>query len=316
MSRSSDIVSQIQHRKAERKKPKVNAKLKKVNIDENQQIGISASRENKQQPMSVQKTGGRNSVSLVFSIVLHVSIAVILGALYIKERIEAQTDQLDAAFIAQDTPDRKRVIVNKRPKVTFEAREQKFETPVKRGPIENPNLPRGPGTLTLPESDTTDVPIGPEMNQGPKVSPIDRPINPIKPIAPTTVTPQNFRPTQQNNPLVDLDNSPSKSEDSGLGVPEITIREAKTEPRVKYIVKPTYPKNAKRAEKEGTVYLKATITIEGTAKDITAETDIGFGFVEAAIAALKRYKFEPATEDGKPIESTIRIPFEFKLEDD
>ena len=79
MSRSSDIVSQLHNRRAQRKKPKINAKLKKFTIDENQQGGIAAAGENKPPPITVQKTGSRNSLSLIFSICLHVSIAVILG---------------------------------------------------------------------------------------------------------------------------------------------------------------------------------------------------------------------------------------------
>ncbi|MYB63143.1 hypothetical protein F4X73_00510, partial [Candidatus Poribacteria bacterium] len=79
MSRSSDIVSQLQRRRAERKKPKVNSKLMKVSLAENEVDGIVTAAGNKPPPITLQKTGGRNSLSLFFSIGLHVSLALLLG---------------------------------------------------------------------------------------------------------------------------------------------------------------------------------------------------------------------------------------------
>jgi protein TonB len=61
--------------------------------------------------------------------------------------------------------------------------------------------------------------------------------------------------------------------------------------------------------------LQATIGIDGIPKDIVAVTKLGFGFEEAAIAALKKWKFIPAKKKGKDVERRINIPIEFKLED-
>ncbi|MCG9128335.1 energy transducer TonB [Candidatus Poribacteria bacterium] len=317
MSRSSGIVSQLHSRRAQRKKPKINAKLRKFSIDESQKGGIAAAKENKPPPLTVQKTGSRNSLSLIFSIGLHVAIAIILGTLYIKDRIEAQTERLEAAFLPNDVPDRKRVIVNKREKITFEAKEQEIEAPIKRTVVTNADLPKGPRDLTLPSSDNTNVLEGVELEAGPRISLPERTFkSPIQPKQSTSIPSTVLRPQQQNTPFADLDNSTPSDGGPDLTVPEINTSAGITRPVPKYAVKPTYPKNARRAEKEGKVYLKAVITVDGIAKDITAETDLGFGFEEAAIAALKKFKFTPAKENGKAIEYAIRIPFEFKLEDD
>lgn len=317
MSRSSDIVSQIHNRRAQRKKPKINAKLKKFTIDENQQGGIAAASENKPPPITVQKTGSRNSLSLIFSICLHVSIAVILGTLYIKDRIQAQEERLEAAFIPNDIPDRKRVIVNKRQKITFEAKEQQVEAPVKRTVVTKPDLPTGTRDFIPPSSETTDVLDGTGLDAGPRVRIPERSFKgPVQPKQAVPVPSTVLRPSQQNTPFADLENTAPSTNGPDLTVPEINTSSGVTRPVPKYSVKPTYPKNARRAEKEGKVFLKATITVEGIAKDIVAETDLGFGFEEAAIAALKKFKFTPAKENGKAIEYVVRIPFEFKLEDD
>ena len=51
-------------------------------------------------------------------------------------------------------------------------------------------------------------------------------------------------------------------------------------------------------------------------KDIVALTNLGFGLEEAAIEALKKTTFRPATKGGKPISlENVQIPYEFKLED-
>ena len=87
-----------------------------------------------------------------------------------------------------------------------------------------------------------------------------------------------------------------------------------TPPRYKNLVKPVYPVEAQTAEKGGTVHLLATIDVKGIPQNIKAITKLGFGLEEAALEALKKSTFHPATKDGKPISVTVRIPFEFKLE--
>jgi len=88
-----------------------------------------------------------------------------------------------------------------------------------------------------------------------------------------------------------------------------------TPPRFKNLQKPIYPIEAKRAQKEGTVFLLATIDENGMAQDIKALTQLGFGFEEASIEALKKSTFHPATREGKPVSYLARIPYEFLLED-
>ncbi len=85
-------------------------------------------------------------------------------------------------------------------------------------------------------------------------------------------------------------------------------------PHFKNLVKPKYPKEAKRAEKEGKVVLTATIDVNGIPQNIVALTKLGFGFEEAAIEALKKTTFYPATKKGKPFSVVVKVPFEFKLE--
>lgn len=95
---------------------------------------------------------------------------------------------------------------------------------------------------------------------------------------------------------------------------DISINSDIYKPRFKNIVKPKYPVEAKKEGKEGTVFLLATINVEGIAQDIVAVTNLGYGFEEAAITAIKNSSFYPATKEGKPFAKKVRIPFEFKLD--
>ena len=81
-------------------------------------------------------------------------------------------------------------------------------------------------------------------------------------------------------------------------------------------MEPEYPKEAKRAGKEGRVVLDATIDVDGKAKDIKIKEDkVGYGCARAAIQALKASRFIPAKRDGKSISQRITVPYVFKLED-
>ena len=88
-----------------------------------------------------------------------------------------------------------------------------------------------------------------------------------------------------------------------------------TKPTYKFRAEPKYPDTAKKAKKEGTVILEATIDENGLPKDIVALTSLGFGLEEAAIEALKKMTFNPATKGGTPISlENVQIRYEFKLE--
>lgn len=318
MSRSSDIVQQIQHRRAERKKPKFNAKLKQVNIDDNQKGGIAAAKENKPPPITMQKTAGRNSFALFSAIGFHVVIALVFGFLVIKERITMEDENLAAAFVPPEITHRERGTIKTRPRPTFDAKDQVIDAPIQQPLVTNTNLPPSREGFILPSDTSTELaPVGPALGAGPRIGEIGRGlVGPIQPTNPPTVSPSIVRPTQKGGPIADLSTDLKVAENSTLEVPDIDLSQpGSSNPKAKYVPKPSYPKNARRAQKEGTVKLRATIGTDGVPKDIVALTKLGFGFEEAAIAAWKKSKYIPAQKNGKDVEVTVTIKFEFKLDD-
>lgn len=86
-------------------------------------------------------------------------------------------------------------------------------------------------------------------------------------------------------------------------------------PRFLKQVDPEYPEAALRARIEGSVVLEFTIGIDGKATDIkvTKEEPKGFGFGEAAIEAMKKWRFTPAKKGGKSVPMRVRQTIRFSL---
>ena len=86
-----------------------------------------------------------------------------------------------------------------------------------------------------------------------------------------------------------------------------------TAPEYKFRVEPIYPVIAKNVKMEGEVALEATINEQGIPVDIMTRTNIGFGLEAAAMEALKKTTFYPATKDGKVISKRVTLRYRFNL---
>ena len=85
--------------------------------------------------------------------------------------------------------------------------------------------------------------------------------------------------------------------------------------RVKKEVIAKYPPQAEEAEIEGTVILKIEVTREGKVRGAKVIRGLGFGLDEAALTAIKRFKFEPALVDDVPVDSKFVYKYKFELVD-
>jgi TonB family protein len=63
----------------------------------------------------------------------------------------------------------------------------------------------------------------------------------------------------------------------------------------------------------GTVSLQMTINTEGRPENITVLKSLGPGLDQKAIDAVRNWKFEPATKDGKPVAAQIVVEVDFHL---
>jgi periplasmic protein TonB len=77
-------------------------------------------------------------------------------------------------------------------------------------------------------------------------------------------------------------------------------------------VAPTYPPEAGRARIEGTVVLLAVIAKDGTVRDVRVERGLPV-LAQAAIDAVKQWRYKPYLLNGEPIEVDSQITINFTL---
>lgn len=112
----------------------------------------------------------------------------------------------------------------------------------------------------------------------PPPPPVDIPVEPQKPVEPqpAPVVPPNAEASELSNPA------------------------------------PAYPRLSKRLGEKGTVLLEILVKADGTVGEVTIKSSSGFKRLDdAAIKAIKRWRFIPASRAGIAIDYWYEIPFEF-----
>lgn len=82
-----------------------------------------------------------------------------------------------------------------------------------------------------------------------------------------------------------------------------------------YQVKPRYPESARRQGVEGTAMLKMRITAQGHVEEAQVERSAGHPDLDqAAVEAVRRWRFEPARRGGEAVAIWVVLPVEFRLQ--
>lgn len=92
--------------------------------------------------------------------------------------------------------------------------------------------------------------------------------------------------------------------------------DAQIDPRYASALQPQYPAAEQRAGRAGTVVIRVTIGADGrvrSAQRVSATSDLFWAAAERQ--ALTRWRFRPATVDGRPVESTRTMTIHFRIED-
>ena len=78
---------------------------------------------------------------------------------------------------------------------------------------------------------------------------------------------------------------------------------------------PNYPASSRRAGEEGRVLLRVLVTANGSAETVDLENSSGFEKLdEAAIKAVKKWRFVPAKRSNQAISAYVLVPVKFSLE--
>lgn len=77
-------------------------------------------------------------------------------------------------------------------------------------------------------------------------------------------------------------------------------------------VQPAYPADAARVKAEGSVVVKVDVGVNGMPTNVTLAKRSGERALdEAALEAVRQWRFEPAIRNGKPVASTVEVPVDF-----
>ncbi len=80
-------------------------------------------------------------------------------------------------------------------------------------------------------------------------------------------------------------------------------------------VEPRYPYSARQLRASGSAELHAVIGTDGFLREIEIveeQPSKRFGFGKAAMTAVQQWRYDPATSDGHPVTSSVRLKFEFQ----
>lgn len=87
-------------------------------------------------------------------------------------------------------------------------------------------------------------------------------------------------------------------------------------PRLISQVDPVYPEEARREKIAGTVIVESIIDQEGCVINVRALKGLPKGLTEAAIQAVQRWVFEPATLEDRPVKVYYLLHVNFQVQDE
>jgi len=78
---------------------------------------------------------------------------------------------------------------------------------------------------------------------------------------------------------------------------------------------PEYPYSLRRDGISGIVAVKVEIDENGAVTNCSVTKSSNSGFDDAAVKAVKTWKFKPAQKDGSPVKISLVIPIKFNIEE-
>lgn len=89
------------------------------------------------------------------------------------------------------------------------------------------------------------------------------------------------------------------------------VADRRTLPQLIASVAPDYPMDMLRSRTSGKVELSFVVEADGTVGAVQVVSSTRKSFADAAVAAVKKYRFKPATLNGQPIAARVVAPIEF-----
>lgn len=80
--------------------------------------------------------------------------------------------------------------------------------------------------------------------------------------------------------------------------------------------RPAYPMAARRRKMQGLVLLSVLVGTDGRPHGVVVKHSSGFEILdEAALQAVRGWRFAPGSRGGRPVEASVDVPIRFSLSD-
>lgn len=136
----------------------------------------------------------------------------------------------------------------------------------------------------------------------PQPKPVAEP--PPREVAPVTPPPPVVAPVREA--------PPPKAEPKPVEEPPVTQASFKAD--YLHNPKPEYPAAAKQRGWEGTVRLRVKVSASGAAEQVDIQQSSGYDLLDdAALEAVRQWRFVPAKRGDTPIASSVVVPLVFRL---
>jgi len=135
-------------------------------------------------------------------------------------------------------------------------------------------------------------------------------------LAPGTLLAQTAREQAPDRPAESNAAPEESSRDSDSSAADKKVYEVGhgvTAPHPTYTPNPEYTDRARKKKLQGTVLVALVVTSEGQPRDVAVIKKLDPGLDGKAMEAVRSWKFEAATKDGKPVAVHLQVEVQFRL---
>lgn len=148
--------------------------------------------------------------------------------------------------------------------------------------------------------------------------PAPAPLTAPAPVSPPTTSPQTTAPIPPKPTTSQATRGESRGNSSSVAPIDtandsLPTTPAQVDPNYLHRPNPVYPAASKRLREAGMVLLRVSLDAAGTVRDVTVQTTSEYQRLDqAAVEAVRQWRFIPASKGQQAIASTVLVPIEFK----
>lgn len=99
----------------------------------------------------------------------------------------------------------------------------------------------------------------------------------------------------------------------GIGGGPYLVGGGVSAPHVIYDPEPEYSEEARKAKYQGVVVLQVIVGADGRPWDVRVARSLGLGLDEKALEAVRQWRFDPGTMNGRPVAVVVNVEVNFRL---